>query len=403
MRIPKTLCLSCFAVTLIACWSTTRAQEAEYVLKTYDVGDLVMDIKDRPFGEDNDVPRVRGAGGGFGGGGGGGLGGGGFGGGGFGGGGGQFSVPDVAPGGPTYLAQFGGGGGLGLEGGRPMIDELLDTIVGAVDTDTWSDNGGEGEIKMFRTSLVVWQTPQVHSQLAGLLDAIRKNVGARATMTIDARWVLLTSDELDQLTSVGKGQKKLNREWLAEYTRRSTSIRCMTNCFSGQLVYVVSGTRQNAVSSFIPVVGSLERPSSMQLVSDSNVGRLFRFAADSSAGGKDVGYQPIIESQNFGALLEVRPTMIRGGNSAIVDLRSTITVPGQRVGEQDMGRMQASGVPEVDRIAVEMQQLATTMSLPLGEPTLVGGVTYAPGGNPTDTGREKSSESPQLYLILELR
>ena len=37
-------------------------------------------------------------------------------------------------------------------------------------------------------------------------------------------------------------------------------MRGMTHCFSGQLVYLISGTRRNIVSSYIPVVGSVEQP-----------------------------------------------------------------------------------------------------------------------------------------------
>ena len=67
--------------------------------------------------------------------------------------------------------------------------------------------------------------------------------------------------------------------------------------------------------------------------------------------------------------------------------------------------------PHVDRLAVEMQELATTLRLPLGEPVLVGGMTYltpplrqndAAPADSTDPQSE-SHENPQLYLVLEIR
>jgi hypothetical protein len=67
--------------------------------------------------------------------------------------------------------------------------------------------------------------------------------------------------------------------------------------------------------------------------------------------------------------------------------------------------------PRVDRLAVEMQELATTMRLPLGEPMLVGGMTYLtpPLRQTNDSGSDStepqadSSETPQLYLVLEIQ
>ncbi|NLX95262.1 MAG: hypothetical protein GXY83_03710 [Rhodopirellula sp.] len=41
--------------------------------------------------------------------------------------------------------------------------------------------------------------------------------------------------------------------------RRPSTIRGITHCFNGQLVYLVSGTRRNVVTSFAPVVGSIDR------------------------------------------------------------------------------------------------------------------------------------------------
>lgn len=411
MPVATSTCIASFVLAVLVCSPLAVAQDEEFVLKTYDVGDLILEIQDRPYGTDEGPQRLRGSagGGGFGGGFGGGSGGGSGGGGGFGvgGGGGQFSVPEIAHNSPAYLAQFGGGGGGGggvwLQSDRNrLVEELFDTIISAVDARTWSENGGKGEIQIFRDSLVVWQTPQVHSQLAGLLQALRENAGARSTVAIDARWLLLTSDELDQLLPPGDGAAKIDRQQLARFTRQSTSIRGLTNCFSGQLVYIVSGTRQNSVSSFIPVVGSVDMPSGdTQLVANSDTKSVFRFAADSFTGGQGVGYQPIIESHNFGTLLEIRPTVMRDSDKAIVDLKSTITVPGRSMAGQGDGGMLGSGVPEVDRIAVETQQLATTMGITLGEPTLVGGVTYSPSGAEADN--QTGSEMPQLYLILELR
>ncbi|MBN1588716.1 MAG: hypothetical protein JW888_04300, partial [Pirellulales bacterium] len=336
-------------------------------------------------------------------------------------GGGFMNVEDIC-------AQVGGDG----VGGTParstpntVMDSLLQVITMSVTPDSWQSMGGEGHVEPFGTSLVVRQTPTIHKQIQDLLQQLRQGSGKRKPVAVDARWLLLDSDELDRLMSLGKtGQSKIDRDALAEFTRRPTSIRGQTNCFTGQLVYLVGGTRRNVVSGYIPVVGSVDRPErqASRLASLSGGARV-TFASQHqnnqvSNGGSEqrpsreasVGYQPIIEKPNFGTLLEIRPTLIPHDNTAVVDLRSTITVAGTRTAAADSnpnGRL----VPQVDRIAIETQELATTLTVPLGQPTLVGGLTYvtdaSPSGRARDNTRSSSSpersETPQLYLILELR
>ncbi|HBO44059.1 MAG TPA: hypothetical protein DD670_09025 [Planctomycetaceae bacterium] len=128
-----------------------------------------------------------------------------------------------------------------------------------------------------------------------------------------------------------------------------------------------------------------------------------------------MGYQPIIEKTNFGTLLEIRPTLIPGSESAVVDLRSTVTTPG---GPASVGGPEVGGVPvpRVDRFAMETQEFATTLSMPLGRPVLVGGLTYVtsmpsgneialpgPGAKPHASKSPDNAETPQLYLVLELQ
>lgn len=233
-------------------------------------------------------------------------------------------------------------------------------------------------------------------------------------MTIDARWLLLTSDELDSLVlPEPQGVPEVDRKRLAELTRRPGSIRGITSCFSGQLVYIVSGTKQNVVSGYIPVVGSIAAPNRTdQLVSERRQS-LVRLVSDGSAvassRGSQVGYQPVIEKPNLGALLEIRPTRSpSNGQSpgAVVDLKSTVTAPALPQPEPDGSDQSAAIAPVVDRIAIQTQEFATTLRMPLGKPILVGGLTYVPppGGRSHPNGeQEAAGEKPQLYLVLEVR
>jgi hypothetical protein len=224
----------------------------------------------------------------------------------------------------------------------------------------------------------------------------------------------LTSDELDTLVLPDQqALPEVDRKRLAEFTRRPGSIRGITTCFSGQLVYIVSGTRQNVVSGYIPVVGSLDAPNRTEQLASEQHQSLVRLVSDRSAvlsnSDSQVGYQPVIEKPNLGALLEIRPTRSPSNGqspSAVVDLKSTITSPARPQPELDGNAQSAAIAPVVDRIAIETQEFATTLRMPLGKPILVGGLTYAPPseGRISRSGeQEAAEETPQLYLVLEVR
>jgi len=352
-------------------------------LFTYEVGDLVVNVPDYSLTSEGGVTAAGGEGGGM----------------------------------------FGGGGGAAVFDDRQItMDPLIDTIVDTVAPDSWAENGtGPGQIRPLGSALVVLQTEEVHQLISGLLDQLRDGSATRRTVSIDARWLLLDSDNLDRLVKTNDdGERKLDQQILAEFTRQPTSLRGITNCFSGQGVYLISGTRRNIVSSYIPVVGSVElRERDLMFASGPTEPRIVfaQFGGDGNSGavpgdlggGRSVGYQPIIEKPNFGVTLEIRPTLVLDAKAAVVDLKSTVTFPAQEL--EAIHPAAAPGMPTVDRLAIQSQELATTLRVPLGEPVLVGGMTYmapsaSPGGAEAPVGvvpTEGGSETQQLYLVLELR
>jgi hypothetical protein len=318
-----------------------------------------------------------------------------------------------------------GGGTVGVvtTGGSPTsitVDEIVRMLTTVVTPETWGRPGGSTVVPL-GTSLVVRQTAAAHQEIEGLLGRLRAESSKRKTVAIDARWLLLNSDELERLAppATPPGPSPIDRAVLAEYTRRPSSLRGLTNCHTGQLVYLVSGTRRNVVSSFIPVVGSVDRPeeANHQIASFRGGARIFLTAAGTSEEGegtrvetsRSVGYQPIVERPNFGVLLEIRPTLLPRGETATVDLRSTVTVPGRQSAEPSEKSPRQQLAPTVDRLAIETQELATTLSVPLGQPVLVGGMTHlgpsatTPDGEKAKADAPQAKETPQLYLVLELR
>ncbi|MCA9235003.1 MAG: hypothetical protein KDA44_06015 [Planctomycetales bacterium] len=381
----------------------------QYELRTYDIADLILTIHDHPYPGEPSKTTGRVPSGSFGGSGGG-LG---------------ANVQD--PRSPVQFAQFGGGGGeFGRGGGRGYgppaaanetngmnvtVDDVMGAIVETIEPETWEEKRGgaaqgAGRIARVGAALVIWQTQQVHEQIAELLRALHSSAGSRKTLRIDARWLLLTSDELDALLS-GENSS-VDRKTLDRLTRRPTSIRGVTNCFSGQLTYLVSGTRRNVVQGYIPVVGSIDSTAPDATQWAGGDGPVISLVSEQTefAPSRGVGYQPLVSTPNFGALLEIRPTLVHGDDRVTVDLKSTITALGAPDDAAANQWESTGGAPAVDRSAIETQEFATTLRTPLGEPLLVGGMTCSPGVgefDPAGTPAGESREAPQLYLVLEVQ
>jgi hypothetical protein len=401
----------------------TDADSAKLTLRTYDVRDLVMVVPDHKLESQKADPNSTPQGGGrFGGGGGG-----------FGavGGGGLYDGANPAPTGPQPIE----------------IGRLVDVIMQTVAPDSWYggqrpavgpggpegqpagpvDEQAQGRIQQLGSSLVVLQRPDVHELIDNLLHRLRDASGVRRTVSIDARWLLLNSDDLDRLVKpADNGLLVADRKVLAELTRLPGNLRAITNSFSGQQVYLTSGTRRNVVSGYIPVVGSIDFPTGRDaLAPNSAPVQLAQLGGASGmetapaqpVADKGVGYQPIVQTTNFGVQLEIRPTL-QMDKTAVVDLKSTVTFPDEQTATAPIDPAAIPGMlspaPSVDRLSMNALELATTMIAPLGQPVLVGGMTQLAAGQPSmaagaapppagPEGIASSEENRQLYLILELR
>lgn len=374
-------------VLSLEAWSQQPQSGEPFILQTYEVGDLLIEIRDHAYDSGDPFGRKSSARGS--------LSRGGY------GGGERLAISGLTP-------EQEEGRRRAATPGRITMEDLMYVVVSTVHPQSWHPkSGAEGRIEMVGSALVVWQKASVHEQIAELLTQLSQASQERRTFTIDARWLTLDADELSRLVDE---ENQIDREALEELSRRPTTIRGKTHCFSGQLVYLVSGTTKNVVSGYIPVVGQLDEPreNERQVASRESQGpfRLAQYRSGSGSSGEvSVGYQPIVERPNVGALLEIRPTMTRGAETAVIDLKSTLT---SHDPESDTRTERAATLaPEVDRMAYHVQELATTFRVQLGEPMLVGGLTYAPradrSANEAGGDGNGSETRPQIYLVLELR
>ncbi len=202
---------------------------------------------------------------------------------------------------------------------------------------------------------------------------------------------MLDAQKLESLHSAqGTGPVatlKLDRKWLAEIARDTTSFRGQITCLNGQTVHFATGQRRVIPSGATPTVG---------------VGA--------------VGYSTSTEVLNIGAVLQVTPILMTAGDrrSATLDLHSVVTQWGKQgepihvtsqtatgSSEKTLGGPLVNNVATIDRANVGTLEWSTTVEVPLGEPVLVGAATLTDAGDQTVNTDEV--KRPQLGLVIEVR
>jgi hypothetical protein len=240
-----------------------------------------------------------------------------------------------------------------------------------VDPSSWADNGGFGAMRVLGGMLVVSQTPANQQSLAAMLQQIRAE--SSRLVTVKAHWVLLSSADYDALLPRGDEKKtsaasEVNADALAKLGDKVLHYRGQTSCFNGQTVHLASGRGRTSITDIEAVTGD------------------------------QVGlYNAVPQIVQAGAMLQLTPMLGQDGKQAVVDLQSVVSewdepAAGKEVLEPTTRPGAASAI--VDRINVVVQQLRTTVQVPVGKPVLVGGMTFEPTA--------KTPNAPQLYLIIEV-
>lgn len=329
-------------------------------------------------------------------------------GGGFGGGGGFFAVPnavraDVPATIPRdrveTLQQASGASGSPAASVRTSLEGLIDTITNTIAPDGWSDVGGPSTISPVGSSLLVSTTSETHAQLATLIDLFRQRWGSLRTIGVQAHWLWLAPSQVDALlaesrpgnakdapVAPGASPAPLNAisvaAWkkllsaAAEKGNASLAYHAVVNCYNGQTVAAQSGTQRLVVNGIAPVVG----------------------------GGKEVGYAPQVQVVQEGATLQITPLATRHAKLVVLDVHSRVNVLPTAALADEALKPAAGDVPQqvvvgdvprqvvaaLDRPALQTQRLETTLRIATGQPTLVGGMTFA-------TAEGKSTH---LYLFI---
>jgi hypothetical protein len=259
------------------------------------------------------------------------------------------------------------GDATGRHANRLSLDDLIDAIQETIAPETWSATGG-GKITTLGTSLIVSAEEPVHQQVEALMAQLRERWGTVRTVTVRADWLWLTEGELADLTENGHVERARLREARDEADAnedRPGGYSANITCYNGQTVHVVAGGQSLAVTGVVPVVG-----------------------ADS------VGYQPLVAMIQEGAVLQITPTASTSGRYVVLDVHSRVSQVREREIERgaEPNQFAALPVPAIDRPLLMNQRLSTTLRIPVGQPALVGGMTFESEPGPGE---------PNLYLFVE--
>jgi hypothetical protein len=315
---------------------------------------------------------------------------GGFGGGGF------FAVPDKRPRtidiAPGVLHQIGDAGPVDM---RASMDDLIHAITSTISPLEWQDAGGSASVAQLGAALLVSASERTHQQIETLLNLFRERWGSLRTISVQAWWLWLTDAQLAEILQAPQGNQPgpesvqafglvKQGAWdellkdLAQAPRDEGPVpvgyRAVVTCYNGQTVSTVAGDQSIAVTRMEPVLGKGE-----------NTG---------------VGYAPTVNVVHQGAALQVTPSATSSGKFVIVDVHSRVNLvdpPEEQAAATDGDDPKLSTPGEVvaamDRPRLRSQRLSTTLRVPVGDPMLIGGMSF------------KSfpvSGDPNLFLFLKV-
>jgi hypothetical protein len=306
---------------------------------------------------------------------------------------------------PDYpLASFtspqgGGGGGGGGPYGAPgvqsdpaqerpkqdRVDNLIKLLEELIDPTSWRDAGGQiGSLRALGTSLIVSQTEANQKQIQAVLDDVRRDQGTGVVIEVDARWLLLTPQQIATVEAASAAGKGAAIDGLKDDA--ALYCRAKTLGFNGQTVSVSSGRTTSVVQHATPVVGTgvaLYDISTEREQSGASLQVTPRLAPDRQAIVIDV----------HSIVSEGQPASQTGATVSAVTAAIGSAGPATQPAGQGIAEATREAARAIDRPDRVEQVFRTTVRLAPATPAIIGGMTMEPG----------KAGSRQLYLVLSAR
>lgn len=275
-----------------------------------------------------------------------------------------------------------GGGEPQRPPGEPAPVEMKD-IAQLIEADLALAGDENVPMRILGNTLAIAQTDESHARTQRFLAAMRE---VTRPVHVDAFWLILAPDDVARLLKDPKPAAAAGAEVdaaaLAAITDRRLHARGAVSCVSGQRVQLLAGRVRTVVIDQTSLVGT-----------------------------GATAYDPEVENLLAGTTLQIRPMLADGKARVDVVVSGgdwTEPAPPVRVAHHQAvyapatqptdlsvsGRYEADAV--IDRVNMSIHHLATTVRLPLGRPTLIGGMTVEPSAG------ERKAADAQLYLILRV-
>jgi hypothetical protein len=251
-----------------------------------------------------------------------------------------------------------------------VSEQLRSLIMETIDPDSWRDNGGSlGALRELNGQLIVSQAARNHEALAQLLKQLRET--SSRMVTIKANWIFLKPGQLKLVTKPVDSDPALfvvDLPTIEKMQPMPKSFAGQVTCFNTQTVHIASGNARTVITKQTPVVGT-----------------------------DTVGYEPESSIVQAGMLLEVTPVLTPDASTVMLDIQSVTSDWGafeNNPGGEKTATRPVATPPDIDHVQMLVQQLRSSVALPVNKPIVVGGMTFAPGA---------SDEGEQLYLVIEAR
>ncbi|HRA88295.1 MAG TPA: hypothetical protein PK992_09500 [Planctomycetaceae bacterium] len=241
----------------------------------------------------------------------------------------------LSSGGPSRGSGMGGGGmgggGMGGVSTLPFVQNAASgntvgagIILGIIQTivapETWSNNGGAGDITSFGDILIVRQTAAVHLEIGEFLKSLTEIAVQKGTYQLEAWWLPLDEAAQIQLKGLLDGPLEESKviEQLSTLCQNESGYHGTMLCREHVATHMSSGKETPVITGSTPVVGTGSSGDSPQ-VRILHLGLILQARISSLPGSPSAGEKSDAVEQldlNFGSQVTGRDAKIQDWDQA---------------------------------------------------------------------------------------
>ena len=299
-------------------------------------------------------------------------------------------------------------GSLAMRSAQVSMDQLVTTIQDTVEPEMWGDDQGEASVQFLGNTLLITATEGMHAQITNLLNLFREHWGRRRTVSIQTFWIRAgegdTADLLDAKSSeIGAGvvdADKWNKYLADARTEKRFAYSATLTGHNNQTLHALSGEQKQLVVGATPYLKTdaamwFEDPEDVQPFGDDSDDDEDMDYFNRTR--KVVGFHPVRQSFQNGAVIQLTPLATRGGNFVILDLHAKfneLSKPAEGEEQPSVFVVDDKEKAEVklDHVDFVTCRLNTTLRCPTEQVVLAGSMTFDPNSD---------EEHPNIYVFVK--